>query len=1050
MIKLGRSFHAIGAILVLPLTFALDLATPLGVSIWALYLVPLLLTYRLCSPRWVAGIALLGIALLVAGYFASPRGIGTDFALLNRVLGAGLIGTIAIILIRQAHLTRRIAGDMAAQQEHERELTRSNRFYATVNKVSQAVSRSKSKTALFEQVCRVLVESGGFDLAWIGWYDPEAERIAPAAIWGGDMASLEPIPIKSEDRSAEAGPVARAFLTRKPYFRDDLNAGAPGTSRGIAPAPGEFQAPGEYQAVAALPLQVEGQTRGVLTVYSKERGFIATREATLLAETAADVSLALDRSAALEARDLAERQLRNEKEFSDTMIESMPGILYFYDSQGRFLRWNRNFESVSGYSREDIRRMHPLDYFSEEDRPRVARAIAQVFEKGSDSIEAAFLTRGGVGIPYYFTGQRVLYEGEPCLVGVGIDISARHQAEVRLARSERQYRELVEYANSIILRWNADGRISFLNEFGQRFFGYSASEIVGRRITETILPPEDGHGLDLARLIERINAAPEDYTHNINENLRRTGERAWISWTNRIVRDDQGRIVEFLSVGTDITEQRQAEDARHAAEVRFQTLFEQAPIGVVLIDPASAAIVECNGRAARQLGYAPEELCRRTLPEIEASLSAPEVHARIASLRTDSRREFETRHRASSGEIRDVFVSAQLLEIAGRPFVHAVFVDITERKLAEKRTRESEARYRTLFEYAPDGILLCDPEGFYFDGNPSICRMLGYAREEMIGLHSRSIVAPQDLAMIEPALRELAQRLDHHREWRFRRKDGSEFSADVIATQMPDGNTLAMIRDVSERKEAEAERFKRHQAEAADRIKSAFLATMSHELRTPLNSIIGFTGIILQGLAGPLNPEQQKQLDMVRSSARHLLALVNDVLDISKIEAGQLETAREPFDVVQSITKVVRLIAPLAHKKGLELQVQAPDTIEPLIGDERRFEQILLNLLGNAVKFTDRGHVRLQADIERRQGDGFLVLRISDTGMGIRHADLAHLFQPFRQIDSGLSRNHDGTGLGLAICRRLAELMGGTIQVESTWGVGSTFSVTLPMKDVVR
>ena len=229
-------------------------------------------------------------------------------------------------------------------------------------------------------------------------------------------------------------------------------------------------------------------------------------------------------------------------------------------------------------------------------------------------------------------------------------------------------------------------------------------------------------------------------------------------------------------------------------------------------------------------------------------------------------------------------------------------------------------------------------------------------------------------------------------------------------------------------------------AESADRLKSAFLATMSHELRTPLNSIIGFTGILLQGLAGPLNPEQCKQLGIVRDSSRHLLALINDVLDISKIEAGQLNLARAPFDLRESIAKVASIVHPLAEKKGLALRLETAPEIASWTGDSRRIEQILINLLNNAVKFTERGDIALRSRIENRM----LRVDVSDTGIGIRPEDLAQLFLPFRQIDTGLSRRHEGTGLGLAICRRLAELHGGTIEVQSTPGQGSVFTLVLP------
>jgi signal transduction histidine kinase len=230
------------------------------------------------------------------------------------------------------------------------------------------------------------------------------------------------------------------------------------------------------------------------------------------------------------------------------------------------------------------------------------------------------------------------------------------------------------------------------------------------------------------------------------------------------------------------------------------------------------------------------------------------------------------------------------------------------------------------------------------------------------------------------------------------------------------------------------------QAKAADHLKSAFLATMSHELRTPLNSIIGFTGIMLQGLAGPLNEEQKKQLGMVQTSSRHLLALINDVLDISKIEAGQLTLSVSTFDLRASVEKTVQLVTPLAEKNGLDLSAEISKDVGMVTSDQRRLEQIILNLLNNAVKFTEKGEIRVTCRAIGAQYE----LAVSDTGIGIDPTEISHLFQPFHQIDTGLSRKREGTGLGLSICRKLIVLMGGSIDVKSRFGRGSTFTVRFP------
>ena len=231
-----------------------------------------------------------------------------------------------------------------------------------------------------------------------------------------------------------------------------------------------------------------------------------------------------------------------------------------------------------------------------------------------------------------------------------------------------------------------------------------------------------------------------------------------------------------------------------------------------------------------------------------------------------------------------------------------------------------------------------------------------------------------------------------------------------------------------------------NKAESADRLKSAFLATMSHELRTPLNSIIGFTGILLQNLVGPLNEEQHKQLKMVQGSANHLLELINDVLDISKIEAGQVDIRKANFDFTLAVQRSIEKVTPMAKKKGLILTSEGEKDALPIFSDQRRVEQILINLLNNAVKFTEQGAVTLRVLMRNKE----LLIQVEDTGIGIEADQIQFLFQPFRQVDSGLTRQYEGTGLGLSICKRLVELLGGEIGVKSEVGKGSMFEFTLP------
>ncbi|HVZ63234.1 MAG TPA: PAS domain-containing protein [Lacunisphaera sp.] len=413
--------------------------------------------------------------------------------------------------------------------------------------------------------------------------------------------------------------------------------------------------------------------------------------------------------------------------------------------------------------------------------------------------------------------------------------------------------------------------------------------------------------------------------------------------------------------------------------------------------------------------------------------------------------------------------------------------DVTEVRKAERQLRQNEATIRGVFAAAPVGIGILQ-ERVIQVVNRWWCDRFGYAEKELIGRSTRILY--DDDAEFNRVGQSLYDGLHGTGvatvESRMRSRDGTlrdvVLSAAPLVSHDPSAGTVAIIHDITERKRAEAavrelnaslerrvtERthelaISRDRAEAADRVKSAFLATMSHELRTPLNSIIGFTGILLQGLAGGLNPEQTRQLEMVRDSARHLLALINDVLDISKIEADQLQIQREPMAVEPSAAKVAAIVRPLADRKGLVLHVSVAPDIGSISSDPRRVEQILLNLLNNAVKFTERGEVsfRVWRETNREPNSGtepktrstapfpltastVVRFEVRDTGIGIKSEHIPTLFQPFRQIDSGLTRQHEGTGLGLAICRRLADLLDGEITVQSEWNRGSVFTFTVP------
>lgn len=499
--------------------------------------------------------------------------------------------------------------------------------------------------------------------------------------------------------------------------------------------------------------------------------------------------------------------------------------------------------------------------------------------------------------------------------------------------------------------------------------------------------------------------------------------------------------------------------------------FEDAPDGMLATDPHGRFIV-VNRRGTELTGYSREELLGMSLADLAKPKDRAHCLLGLDNLRVGGVATKECGILRKDGNQLQVEIS-----VRRQPEGNLLLIirDITERKKTEEALRQSESTIRSVFRAAPVGICIMKSRA-YKSANKYWCEEFGYPEETLLGKTTRMLYeSDAEYNRVGQELyTNLQERGQASVETRLRRSDGSV--RDVIVTAAPiqpddlSAGTVAIVHDITERKEAEAQIRRLHDdlqhyaaelerrvaertaelavardhAEESDRLKSAFLATMSHELRTPLNSIIGFTGILLMGLVGPLTSEQEKQLTMVQDSARHLLELINDVLDISKIEAGQIEIVQAPFDMRTAIQKSLEKIAPLAKKKGLTLIDLLAPSVGQVVGDRRRVEQIIINLLSNAVKFTEEGTVR----IESRVDDGWLVTQVIDTGIGIRIEDVDNIFKPFRQVDTGISRQYEGTGLGLSICKRLVEAMGGKIQVESECGKGSRFVFTLPLERI--
>jgi PAS domain S-box-containing protein len=377
---------------------------------------------------------------------------------------------------------------------------------------------------------------------------------------------------------------------------------------------------------------------------------------------------------------------------------------------------------------------------------------------------------------------------------------------------------------------------------------------------------------------------------------------------------------------------------------------------------------------------------------------------------------------------------------------------------AEEALHDNEARKAAIFDSAMDSIISIDHAGKIIEFNPQAERTFGYKRDEVIG-------QPLDELIIPPALRSrhraglarylatgVSSIIGKRVELTAMRSDGSEFPVELSLTSISTNTQpmfTAYLRDLTEQKKQQESRRRSRDLEEqnlriqeANRLKSEFLANMSHELRTPLNAIIGFAEVLVDGKAGPVNAEQCEYLNDILTSGHHLLQLINDVLDLAKIEAGKMELYPEPFSLKTVADEVCAIMRPIAAKRNVTIDLRAADNADTVTLDLRKVKQVLYNLLSNAVKFShEDGVVKLTIGLDAQEQ---LQIQVKDGGIGIKSADLPRIFCEFEQVGSGASRRSPGTGLGLALTKRIIELHNGSILVESEFGKGSTFTITIP------
>ena len=736
-------------------------------------------------------------------------------------------------------------------------------------------------------------------------------------------------------------------------------------------------------------------------------------------------------------------------------VEQSPASTIITDPAGNIEFVNPSFTELTGYALSDVLGRNPRLLKSGETKPEVYLELWQTITAGrawsgqlyNRKKNGTFYWEEVIISPVTDSAGKITH-----YLGMKQDVTRRREAELRLQESEANFRTFYESISDLILVARYDGRIIHSNAAARRVLGLDTAELHALRMVE--LRPAD-----------RRQEAEQIFASVTGGNLdscslplvRKDGgivpvqTRFWIErWNGENC---------IFSLSKNLTSEKEAQQ-------RFETLFQKNPVPVSISILPERRFSDANDAFLKTFGYSRDEVVGKTTEEL-GLLADPEHLAAMTEQVWLSGHitDMETRCRRKDGRILHVLLSTAVIGSEGRKYLLMAAVDITDRINAESKLRHERQRLASTIQGTRAGTWEWNVQTGEVVFNDLWATMLGYTLDDLAPVSIKTwerLVHPDDLAMAGALLQQhFAGEIPFYEcHARMKHKDGHWVwihNRGQVVTRLPDGKPLMMFgtnSDITSAKRIE-ENLQRtnqsleaanvratalaEQAAAASRAKSEFLAMMSHEIRTPMNAVLGMNSLLLNT---PLDPRQTEFARTVATSGEALLEIINDILDFSKIEAGEhFHIGEEPFRLCSMVGGLVQLLRNRAEARGISLEVElAGDLPDCLKGDAGRLRQVLMNLIGNAVKFTDRGGVKVGVRSLGPEGSRIrLRFEVRDTGIGISPEDVARLFQPFTQVDSSASRRRDGTGLGLAIAKRIVELMGGRMGVESVRGQGSLF-----------
>ena len=936
-----------------------------------------------------------------------------------------------------------IIRDISERKAHELELGRLSSMYRMITHVSRALLRAKTRDELFAEICRVLVEVGGFKIAWIGLLDPAAQLLAPVAVAGDEHDYLKDLRISTDPRAPEGmGLSGRAMRDGHTQVSNDA-LGDP-----VLQPWHERAASAGFQSTIALPLRRQGQIVGLLKVYSAEKNFFGPREIMRLEETAGNVSFALDVFFVEAQHRDAEAALRgSERKFQAVFDQAAVGVVIAKGPRGDFVNVNRCFCEMMGYSAEELLQLSSHDITHRDFIAADSEKLEQISSGAVTSFSREKLYRRKDGSYMWarvFVAPLDPTEPKPTLrIGVIEDITARKEAEAQLSNAAKIAHlgswEYIVASNRFIL---SDAFYAMLRTTAEQEGGY---EMSSARYTERFYRPEDAAVMEKA-IREATETADSHYNGQLEHRIIfADGKDGYLSTRFFIVKDQHGRTVKAFGITQDITERKLAEKELQFRNILLSTQQEASIDGILVVNDQSR-ILSYNRRFI-EIFCVPEKLIEDRADE----LVLQHVKAQMADPRSFLERvRYLYEHSEETGRDELLMADGRTIDRYSAPMVTQdrqfwgrvwYFRDITERKQIEEKL----LALSRIVEQAPLSIIITDLSGAIKYVNPRFCAVTGYTQEEALGKNPRILRSGKTPPEVYV---ELWKTITHGQAWtgelHNRRKNGDTYLENATIAPVVDKNGsvtnyVALKDDITAQKRFVAETTatikKEHEM---SEMKTRFISMTSHEFRTPMAVVMG-SADLLHNHFDRLAPEKREELfSRIDSALRHMTEMLDDILLLNRAEAKRVELRLAPVDFLLLVRDLMEEVRLGDHGVHL-LELHPSGDFSDFVTDSNLIRHILSNLLTNAVHYSPKGTVvtvRAQADALHVQ------IVVEDQGIGIPQADRARIFEPFERGSNVGSAQ--GTGLGLNIVKRMTEMLEGSIAVDSIEGGGSRFTVVLP------